>query len=121
MRQSDKHGRHEERRLKCAGWTTWASAPMLGALPEDGDGPFISLTEAHHNLAIVLQPPIGGANYLNSPGGQKISALPRDHLLLFVALRLLIWLHRDKSRATRGPLTGVVCENETCETFSPRV
>ena len=74
---------------------SWASAPMLGVLPQDGDGPFILLTEAHHNLAIVLQPPIGGANYPNSPGGQKISALPRDHLLLFVALRLLTWPRRD--------------------------
>ena len=55
-------------RLKRDGWITWASAPMLSALPQDGDGPFISLTEAHHNLAIVLQPPVGGANYLNSPG-----------------------------------------------------
>ena len=100
---------------------TWALTSMLSALLQDGDGPFISLTEAHHNLAIVLHPPIHGANYPNSPGGQKISALPRDHLLLFVALRLLTWPHRDKSRATRGPLTGVVCENETCETFSPRI
>jgi len=62
---------------------------MLGVLLQDGDGPFISLTEAHHNLAIVLQPPIRGANYLNSPGVRKISALLRDHLLHFVALRLL--------------------------------
>src|SRR6187551_86466 len=100
---------------------TWASAPMLGALPRDGDGPFISLTEAHHKLAIVLQPPIGGASNANSPGRQKISALPRDHFLLFVALRLLTWMRRDWSRATRGPLTGVVCENETCETFPPRI
>jgi len=50
---------------------------MLSALLQDGDGPFISLTEAHHNLAIVLHPPIRGANYPNSSRVQKISALPR--------------------------------------------